>query len=193
MSAPPTTQILLAAGFAATLVSCALPLSDERVIRGDFIDYLRVRLISENPIPGSTEFLGEYRTGPWTWNVTEIIHSYPHADGSRSDLIEIIEISMPLDRDHVRFSEEEAARNERALEINRMLDSRNTDRIRIFYRGFSYPAFLDEENFGLNVNNSGLNVDYSGLFENFGLSIHVYKENDEEYETIDAYLRWFFL
>ena len=115
-----------------------------------FLAYMKMELFSESPI--SPEFLKEYKTAPWSWDVSQIVRSYRTKGESGQTLIEIIAESMPDVYEYTRFTEEEALQNEQKAYINRYhLDFHETDRVRYFSKTFMVPFFFGVRFFRLKI------------------------------------------
>lgn len=74
----------------------------------------------------------EFRTGHWSWNVTQIINDYSEQLDSGETLAGVIEESIPLVAEHRRHRESDGPITKRAREINRnSLDPADTDYMRV--------------------------------------------------------------
>ena len=134
-----------------------------------FNDYLKKELFSQNPL--SADFLAEYKTGPWSWDVSKIVRSYPSNSEAGYSLVETIEHLMPTVYEYNRFTEEEARLDKKKADINRYyLDPESTDRVRYFIKQYTRFYFL------------GLRF--------FKLRVITYVKHGEADATIEAYLFW---
>lgn len=140
-----------------------------------FLTRLEEDLFSESP--NSADFLLEYRTGNWSWDVSEIVRSYKPDNIPGGSLIQTIEASILDVTEISRFSEEIANENIEAREINRYyLDPIETDYLRNFSHYFEVPLFPDEED-----------RDETRVFQ---LTISIFRKHGEATDTINAYLFW---
>lgn len=143
--------------------------------KNHFFAYLETQVFSESP--NSESFLVEYRTGTWSWDISEIISAYTPENDSQGDLTHTIETSIPKAAEFSRFSEEEINQNERAYRINKYyLDPNETDYLRTFSQFFSVPVFPNDES-----------RHKRRVFE---LVINVFKKHGTKQNTIEAYLFW---
>ena len=134
-----------------------------------FNDYLKKELFSQNPL--SADFLAEYKTGPWSWDVSKIVRSYPSNSEAGYSLVETIEHLMPTVNEYNRFTEEEARLDKKKARINRYhLDAIDTDRVRYFTKQYTRFYFL------------GIRF--------FNLRVITYVKHGEVDATIEAYLFW---
>ena len=87
--------------------------------------------------PTNPEFLSEYRTGNWSWDVTALIYSIETTYDTKRAFIEAIEDSFELASDYHRLTEEEISGDPDKARINRYhLDPYGSDRVRYFTHDF---------------------------------------------------------
>ena len=79
------------------------------------------------------DFLSEYRTGHWSWNVTPLIEEIQNDFDDNESFIAALEDSFDLSAEYFRFEEDETANDPEKAKINRYhLDPTGSDRVRYF-------------------------------------------------------------
>jgi hypothetical protein len=169
--------LIFAAIATVNLVFLSFAFAEEKdsTTMNNFLTYLETELFSESS--DSEDFLHEYRTGHWSWDISKIVNAYTPEDGLQGDLTQTIEASISDFTEYSRFSDEEADKSERAYRINRYyLDPLETDYLRSFSKYFKVPVFPGDEH-----------RSETRIFE---VAIRVFKKHGADQNNIEANLFW---
>lgn len=133
-------------------------------IEKNFIAYIKETLFSESP--AHDDFLSEYRSGTWSWNVSKLVNAYESQDISQASLASVIEISLPKVNEIRRYSNEKD--NVTSLTEMKYLDRVETDYVKVYSKFFLIP----------NISKWRLTV------TSYELTVDVYKKHQSEEYTI---------
>ena len=98
-----------------------------------FLAYIDREIIAEDPFAKDSDHLAEFRTGHWSWELTQVINAYSRYLEPGETLASLLERNFKLVAEHRRHRESDGPMTDRAYKINRYhLDPHGTDHMQVY-------------------------------------------------------------